>query len=107
MGILCYLIHLMEGEEEPDMAREPTTNKATAATALMPTGPLYAPSRPFTPFPESNKGLRQDKLNSVRIKKALDLLLSHYQTGKITETEYLKQADDLIDQLADTLHHEY
>lgn len=66
---------------------------------------LCAPTlyRAHTLPPRNGINRRLKKRESGRIKTDLDKLLVLYRSGAISEYEYLKQADVLIDQLATTM----
>ncbi|WP_439554929.1 hypothetical protein [Dyadobacter sp.] len=55
-------------------------------------------------YPSKKEYVVPPRLRRGKIKADLDMILHSYQQGLLNEEQYLDQADELIDELADLLH---
>lgn len=112
VGIISFLIGLAWGQQMkshdasesdgffPDLPQNQLRNSA-------PLLPFTQESRNTLDLPQNNEWaeylLPKPPTNRDLIEQELDYLLSLYRQGKLSEEEYLFQADNLIDQLANTI----
>ncbi|WP_345246287.1 hypothetical protein [Nibrella saemangeumensis] len=114
VGIISFLIGLAWGQQmqnhdasESDVflpRNTPSFHKGSASAPLLPL--TQEPEQPVL-FPQPTEWadylLPKPPTNRDLIEQELDYVLSLYQQGKLSEEDYLAQADALIDQLADAI----
>ena len=111
VGIISFLIGLAWGQQmkSHDPAESDVFVPLTSHNPLRTSTPIlpFKPEPTESLLPQTNEWaeymLPKPPTNRDLIEQELDYLLSLYQQGKLSEEEYLFQADALIDQLANTI----